>query len=109
MAAAICSGLQRGISATASPVAGLYWTSFGPLEIIRFPLIYSGQGLRSTAVAEGVIKALTQEFLNFTLSHVGTIAGRYLSLLLSAFYQSVTNLFQLFWFLVQDEEFLETI
>src|ERR1051325_1628779 len=59
MAAEISSGVQRGISATASPVAGLCWISFGPVEITAFPLIYSGQDFSSAAVALGVIQDLT--------------------------------------------------
>src|SRR5262249_8376651 len=54
-AAEISSGVQRGISATASPVAGLGWTSLGPREMTRFPLMYKGQDFNSTAVALGVI------------------------------------------------------
>src|SRR6185312_4285725 len=48
-AAAISSGVLRGTSATASPVAGLYCTSFGPRETTDFPLINNGQDFRSTA------------------------------------------------------------
>src|SRR6266853_2629866 len=59
MAAEISSVVQRGISATASPVAGLCWISFGPVEITGFPLMYSGQDFNSTAVALGVMTDLT--------------------------------------------------
>src|SRR6478672_827736 len=55
MAAEISSGVQRGISATASPVAGFCWISLGPVEITAFPLMYSGQDFSSAAVALGVI------------------------------------------------------
>src|SRR6476661_10856719 len=57
-AAEISSDVQRGISATASPVAGLCWISFGPVEITGFPLMYSGQDLSSRAVALGVMRDL---------------------------------------------------
>src|SRR5579859_338636 len=60
MAAEISSLVQRGISATASPVAGLCCTSFGPVEITAFPLMYSGQDFSSAAVALGVIRDLTR-------------------------------------------------
>src|SRR6185437_5379025 len=49
-AAEISSAVLRGISATGSPVAGLYCMSLGPCEMTPFPLINSGQDLRSTAV-----------------------------------------------------------
>src|SRR6185437_2062940 len=48
-AAEISSGVLRGTSATASPVAGLYCTSLGPRETTDFPLINSGQDFKSTA------------------------------------------------------------
>src|SRR6266404_3049626 len=54
-AADISSFVQRGISATASPVAGLYWMSMGPREITRSPLMYRGQAFRATADAVGVM------------------------------------------------------
>src|SRR6476469_4524520 len=59
MAAEISSAVQRGISATASPVAGLCWISFGPVEMTAFPLMYSGQDFSSAAVAVSVIRDLT--------------------------------------------------
>src|SRR4029077_19985925 len=65
-AAEISSGVQRGISATASPVAGLCWISLGPVEITGFPLMYNGHDFNSTAVALGVIRDLTRYCLNFT-------------------------------------------
>src|ERR1700739_2301871 len=54
MAAENFSGGQRGISAHTSPVAGLCWISFGPVEITAFPLMYSGQDFSSAALAVGV-------------------------------------------------------
>src|SRR4051812_31928531 len=55
----ISSGVQRGISATASPVAGLCWMSLGPVEITALPLMYNGQHFSSAAVALGIIRYLT--------------------------------------------------
>src|SRR6476661_8354269 len=65
MAAEISSRVQRGISATASPVAGLCWISLGPVEITGFPLMYNGHDFNSTAVALGVIRT-SLDILNFT-------------------------------------------
>src|SRR5690349_3365734 len=65
-AAKISSAVQRGISATASPVAGLCCISFGPVEITGLPLMYSGQDLSSRAVALGVMRT-SLVYVNFTL------------------------------------------
>src|SRR6185437_10231855 len=65
-AAEISSGVQRGISATASPVAGLCWISFGPVEMTAFPLIYSGQDFSSAAVTLGVIRTSLDIFKSYT-------------------------------------------
>src|SRR5260221_14025140 len=58
MAAEISSGVQRGISATASPVAGLCLISFGSGEITDFSLMLSGKDFSSAAVALGGIAEL---------------------------------------------------